>query len=85
MDLYAYFPYGRSMKPDGKSSLLDRFAKNLRRIREERGYSQDELAERAGLDRTYISGCERAKRNATLRSIEKLANALSVDGKDLIK
>ncbi|WZB74217.1 helix-turn-helix transcriptional regulator [Achromobacter insuavis] len=40
--------------------------------------SQEELALRAGLDRTYVSSCERGKRNVSLETIVKLAEALAV-------
>ena len=60
------------------SDLIDSFASNLRHHRNAVGLSQEELAELAGLDRTYISGCERGVRNPSLRSIEKLARALAI-------
>ena len=50
----------------------------VRLNRELRGMSQETLAERAGLHRTYISGVERGTRNLSLQSIAKLAHALGV-------
>jgi transcriptional regulator with XRE-family HTH domain len=41
--------------------------------------SQEQLAERAGLDRTYVSGVERGRRNPTLDVLQRLANALGSD------
>jgi transcriptional regulator with XRE-family HTH domain len=64
--------------------LVERVACNLRRIRTDRGWSQDDLAEASGLDRTYISGIERGKRNPTLIVLEKIAVGLGVDPLDLI-
>lgn len=55
-----------------------RFATSLRRWRNRRGFSQEELAERADLHRTYISDVERGARNLSLESINKLANALEI-------
>lgn len=64
--------------------LVAAFARNLRKIRESKGLSQEDLADKAGLDRTYVSGCERGLRNATLATLEKLAGALGVHESDLI-
>jgi transcriptional regulator with XRE-family HTH domain len=60
-----------------------RFGSRLRQLRDERGYSQEELAERAGLHRNYIGGVERGERNIALENIVKLAKALSVKPGDL--
>lgn len=60
------------------------FAKNLKRIRSESGLSQEELAHRAGLHRTYISSIERGERNVSLENIFALAEALKVSPADLV-
>ena len=60
------------------SEARSRFATSLRRWRNRRGFSQEELAERADLHRTYISDVERGARNLSLESINKLANALEI-------
>ena len=76
------------MKPLVKklpSELVQTFAANLRATRLASRYSQEELALRAGLDRTYISGCERGTRNPSLISVEKLANALGVNAESLFR
>ncbi len=54
------------------------FGKRLRRIRVRKGWSQEELAHRAGVDRTYVSGIERGIRNPSLINICKLADTLGV-------
>lgn len=46
------------------------------------GLSQEKLALKAGIDRTYLAGIESGKRNATIISIEKIANALEVSMRD---
>lgn len=59
------------------------FGKCVRRLREERGISQEALASEAGLDRTYVSSVERGRRNISLENIERLAKALEVEVKAL--
>jgi transcriptional regulator with XRE-family HTH domain len=61
------------------SDLINVFASNLRTLREKAGLSQEELAHRAGLHRTYVGSIERGERNVCLKNIERLANALKVD------
>jgi transcriptional regulator with XRE-family HTH domain len=58
------------------------FGQKLREIRISKSLSQEELSGRADLDRTYVSGCERGKRNPSLKTIIRLAKALEVDPKD---
>ena len=57
----------------------------MRSLREQRGYFQEELAERAGLHRNYFGGVERGERNVALENIVKLASALSVRTRDLFE
>ena len=61
-----------------------RLATNMKRLRKERGLSQEALADEAGLDRTYISGIERIVRNPTITVIEKIAMALGCRSGDLL-
>lgn len=64
-------------------SVKSRFGTRIRKLRDERGYSQEKLAERAGLHRNYVGGVERGERNVALENIVKLARALSVSPRDL--
>lgn len=61
-----------------KRNILIRFGDSVREIRKEKGLSQEELAHKADLHRTYIGMIERAEKNITLVNIEKIANALEV-------
>lgn len=65
--------------------LVTLFAANLRKRRLELGLSQEGLAERAGVHRTYIGMLERGEKNATLSSIDRIAVALDVDAWKLLK
>jgi len=58
------------------ADVLVRFGQRVRARRLELHLSQEDLAAASGLDRTYISGIERGKRNVALRNIERLARAL---------
>lgn len=65
--------------------LRKTFAKNLRRIREEKDISQEKLAELADLDRTYIGRIELKNANVSLEVVEKLSQALNVSPLELLK
>ena len=56
----------------------NRFGQAVRKARTAAGLSQEELAERCGLDRSYIGGVERGQRNPTVSVIEKIAEGLGV-------
>lgn len=55
-----------------------RIGANVRRLREEKGLSQEKFGFESDIDRTYISGIERGRRNPTATIIEKIASALGV-------
>ncbi len=59
--------------------VRQRLAANMKRLRKERGWSQETLAGEAGLDRTYISGLERQKKNPTITVVDKIAIALGCE------
>lgn len=67
-----------------KKKILIQFGENVRNARLAKNLSQEDLADLAGLHRTYIGMIERAEKNITLLSIEKIAIALGVRPKDLI-
>lgn len=60
------------------------FGARVRELRLGHGWSQEDFAHRANLDRTYVSGIERGTRNPTLDIIHKLAQALEVPAADLL-
>lgn len=64
---------------------LNIFGDNVKKLRESKGLSQEELADLAGFDRTYISLVERGKRNLSLKNICRFAKALNVKPFELIK
>lgn len=62
-----------------ETQLVTVFASNVRRLRTERGMSQEQLAEAAGVHRTYVGMLERGEKNVTIYNIERIAKALAVD------
>lgn len=63
---------------DGSQDVRARFGHAIRQRRRELGFSQEELAGRAGLHRTYLADVERGSRNVGLCNIEKIARALQI-------
>lgn len=61
-----------------------RVGANVRRIRKAQKLSQEELAHRAGVDRTYVSQIERAVKNPTVQSLDRIAVALGVPLTELV-
>jgi len=61
------------------------FGRNVARIRTEREFTQDKLAEKADLDRTFISGVERGLRNPGIKTVIRIAKALNVTVAELCK
>lgn len=66
-----------------KEKILLKFGERIRKFRKENGLSQEQLAFKAGLHRTYVGMIERAEKNITLINIEKIAIALNVTIKEL--
>ena len=58
---------------------------NLRKLRRAKGFSQEELAHRADIDRTYISSLERSLYAAGIDVVDKLARVLGVEAADLLR
>lgn len=79
-DTFASMP----IKPND-CSLVAVFAANVRRRRLELDLSQEELAERAGVHRTYVGMLERSEKNCTIYNIARIAQALNVDPELLLR
>lgn len=67
------------------STALQHFGSRVRAERERQGLSQEELATRADLHRTYIGGVERGERNISLLNLLRIARALGVSPADLLE
>lgn len=65
--------------------LRERVARNLRRLRQEKSLSQEELADRAEINRNYVGMLEREENAATVDMLEKLAAVLEVDPVELLR
>lgn len=68
-----------------KTKILRRFGMKVKKLRETKGWSQEELGKRSGLHRTYIGSIERSERNVSLLNIERIAKALNVKTSELIE
>jgi transcriptional regulator with XRE-family HTH domain len=67
-----------------RAEILKRFGDTLREHRQRVGLSQEKLAAKAGIDRTYVGGAERGERNVALVNIVRLAEALNVPPAELL-
>ena len=65
--------------------IQKKFGDKLRELRKQKGLSQEGLALKSGLHRTYISDIERGSRNLSLKNIEKIAKALGLATKSLLE
>ena len=68
-----------------KNPVLVAFGNSIRKLRLKKGLSQRALAERSGLDTSYISGIERGVRNPSLKSLESVAKGLGCSISDTCK
>ena len=69
----------------GSTQPNEAFGRAVRTFRIERGWSQEELAERCDMDRTYISGVERGRRNPTIQAIYRIGGGLGVLPSEILK
>lgn len=65
--------------------IREAFALNLKRLRQARGLSQEELAHRAEIDRTYVSALERSVYAAGIDVVDRIAKVLGVDASEMLK
>lgn len=65
--------------------ILSKVGQRIKMLRNEKGISQEKLADKADLDRTYLAGVELGKRNPSIKSLEKILNALEISFSDFFK
>lgn len=65
--------------------ITDKVGSRIKELRKREGISQEKLAFKAELDRTYIAGVESGKRNLSIKSLEKILKALGVSFEDFFK
>ncbi len=68
-----------------RKTILINFGKRVKQERRKQGLSQEELAAKAGVHRTYIGMVERAEKNITLLNIEKISKALKISASKLLE
>jgi transcriptional regulator with XRE-family HTH domain len=73
------------MSNESEQYILLRFGQQVRSLRQNKAMSQEELASRAGVHRTYIGMIERGEKNVTIITMIKLATALEVTITELLK
>ena len=78
-------PQGSEPIAPHKPSSLETLAINVRVMRQLRNITQEQLAERAGMERTQVSGMERAKRSVQFATLDRLAQALDVEPWELLR
>jgi len=67
------------------TDICEQFGTNLRRIRRKRGFTQEELAHRVGMDVSYLSELENGRKEPCLRKMQELSQALSVPLPQLLR
>lgn len=67
------------------TNIKKQLGQKIKELRLRAGYSQEELASKANLHRTYMSDIERGERNVSVENIKKIADALEVDPSELLK
>lgn len=65
--------------------ILNDFAQRIRKLRTERGYSQEKFALQIDMDRSYYASVEAGKRNISLKNIKKIADGLGVSLEELFQ
>ena len=67
-----------------EADILQRFGDRVRELRKDCGWSQEELAQASGLDRSYMGSVERGERNIALRNLEAIALAFEISLSELM-
>lgn len=65
--------------------IEEKVGQKIKQIRNEKGLSQEKLALKAEIDRTYLAGVEQGKRNPSIKSLEKIVEALGISFQDLFE
>ncbi|MDP3955884.1 MAG: helix-turn-helix transcriptional regulator [bacterium] len=73
------------MNNSNMNKISEQLGKNMKRIRAKKGMSQGDIARALEVDRGYISNIENGKKNPTIATIQKLANALGIPSSELLK
>ena len=67
-----------------KNDILKKFGQKVKQLRQEKNWTQENLAEKTGLHRTYIGSIERNERNVSILNIERIAEAFGLTASELL-
>lgn len=70
---------------DNMDQLINLVGMNIKEIRKQKNMTQEELAEKCGLQTSYLAGVERGDRNITLQTLEKIVAGLEINSKELFE
>jgi transcriptional regulator with XRE-family HTH domain len=71
--------------PVSETQILRQLAVRIKMLREARGWTQEQLAERAAIQRSYLGDLELGRRNPSVRTLVKVSNAFGIDVSELLE
>ena len=76
--------YTKNMTPNPNKKSQQEFGKNIRKMRKQKGFSQEEVAKMSKISTTYYAGIERGEENPTFSVIENICKALKIKSSEIL-